>query len=159
MYNTEPRSSPHSSQTAFFSTLNSQGVMTTLQTLQKPSFDDSLQLGHYYNEDLQKINKKRRDRDQVVIDFQTVMEHGVSFWEDGKDSKRDVSQKPHAPLDDMSERVNWWPNVPGTLYPCYPPGNTPLHVRAINLSKQNKTGRINLVKMDMTNTGASGLSD
>ena len=133
---------------SIFSTLHSQGVMATLQTLQQPSFDDSLQLGHYSNEDFQSVNKKRRDRGQAAIDFEAAMEHEVSFWKDGNGSKRDVSQKPYAALHDMLERATWWQNVPGTLYHCYPTVNTPVHVRAINSSKQNKTGPIHLVKMD-----------
>ena len=59
---------------SIFSTLHSQGVMATLQTLRQPSFDDSLQLGHYSNEDFQKINKKRRDRGQVAIDFEETID-------------------------------------------------------------------------------------
>ncbi len=69
-------------------------------------------------------------------------------WKDGKGTPRDVSQKPHAPLDDMSERATWWPNVPGTLHHCYPHVKAPLHIDDLNLPKQNNTGRVELVKQD-----------
>jgi hypothetical protein len=61
-----------------------------------------------------------------------------------------ASQKPHAPIEDMSERAKWWPIVPGTLCHRYPHVNTLLPVQNINLPKQNESGRVVLVKQDTT---------
>jgi hypothetical protein len=98
---------------SIFADLLQQGVQQSLITLQQPFLDRSLEMGHYSNEDFDTVNLTRLNRGHSAIDFEEARQNGVSFWKDGRGTRRDDSQTPHARLEDSAERARWWPNVPG----------------------------------------------